>query len=834
MSENIFTSGLEVDERNDRARLAVKTFRFLQPSLTGYARAITGRKDVSVELATGIPRTDGTKIFYRPPIALGDPTPHQRRYCDKRDKDTLVQRCPACAVREEVLITIIHEISHIAFGTFEKPTDSAVIEAMDRAIEEAPNKAYEKAIREQWDSLPPGKKASYLGLSSLISPFLPVLVNCLEDARVDSAMFRARKGTRVMFDAVTRKIFREGIELNDGTFATWDTKPLNSQALIGVFVLCCGYDYAGWFAPEVEEALGDLDLQMLCGQVDTIRSSEGTYNIAFPILARLRELGFCISEKDPEEPEEEEEESDDEESPSDEEESDDEDGSDGDGDSSSDSDGDDDSDGEQGGQTAEPGIEEDTDSGSSAGGEESTDEGDEPQDDTSGRDDAGEGGGTGEPSQSDDEPASEEGDPSDDGAGSGSDDQPEGGPLDEPGDDGDAAHEGGDSGETEWDGKPERSDVSDRDAVDPDSDELIDTGADDGMGGDRVDTNPKYGDAETAFEDIFIFNKHEVYHGGEEPESTPEEKKDEASLDLAIMQGGYFETPSLNVAGVREHTYSTRDGDKHAEGWNNYTNPSYARYRKILGADADLSVGEDILGPALVQMRRAFQDNRRARMEKNRRSGKINTKSLGKRAPFADDRLFQKKRIPGKKSYAVLIGLDISGSTVGENIVRIKRAGLAQAELCHRTGVDFAIYAHTGDGGWGSDDLFMDIYEIKGFNQQWNDEAREALDRLCSASQNLDGHTIEYYRKTIERVDATDKIIMYYTDGKMPAENHDEELEILQREIRTCKAKGISLMGVGIRTDSPIRHGLDTVQVDSDEDLPKVVRHLETALLRRR
>ena len=44
----------------------------------------------------------------------------------------------------------------------------------------------------------------------------------------------------------------------------------------------------------------------------------------------------------------------------------------------------------------------------------------------------------------------------------------------------------------------------------------------------------------------------------------------------------------------------------------------------------------------------------------------------------------------------------------------------------------------------------------------------------------------------------------------------------------------VTLLGVGIRTDSPRRHGLDTVQVNDDTDLVNVVRHLETALLHNR
>ena len=153
-------------------------------------------------------------------------------------------------------------------------------------------------------------------------------------------------------------------------------------------------------------------------------------------------------------------------------------------------------------------------------------------------------------------------------------------------------------------------------------------------------------------------------------------------------------------------------------------------------------------------------------------------------------------------------------------------------------GNDIAVYAHTANptsvyGSWGSE-LWLDMYEIKSFDQPWNDRTQQALKDICANSENLDGHGVEYYRKTIERHPATDKIILYYTDGKMPAANHDEELEILQREIRYCQQHKITLLGVGIRTDSPRRHGLDTVEVNDDSDTPKVVRHLQSALLHNR
>jgi hypothetical protein len=95
---------------------------------------------------------------------------------------------------------------------------------------------------------------------------------------------------------------------------------------------------------------------------------------------------------------------------------------------------------------------------------------------------------------------------------------------------------------------------------------------------------------------------------------------------------------------------------------------------------------------------------------------------------------------------------------------------------------------------------------------------------------NLDGHTLEFYRKVAERERATDKIILYYTDGAMPCENFDDELEVLQREIREAPRRNITVVGIGVRTDAPVEHGLDTIRIDSLEEVPRVVKDLESRL----
>lgn len=870
MTHDIFNAPTSPEARTERAARAVKAFRGMQAGLTGYAQAITGRRDVTVELAQGTPRTDGKKIYFKPPIALGDLTSHERGLCDRRDRVTKQQMCTACRIREEVLITIYHEIAHIVFGTFETVSEEAKIEALERAIEEVGGK-YEERIRAAWGQLPFYKKNDYLNLSSLVNPFLPILVNALEDARVDADMFRARKGTKVMFDAYVQQVFASGIENDDGTFGTWAEKPLNSQVLIGVFVLACEYTYEGWFDPKVEEALGDTRLRELVRRIDTARSAQAVYNLSFPILARLRELGFCKLPEEPEDetPEEEPEDepqrteaSDDVESSEQEDSNEEADQTSQDEDGSPDGEEDDSQAGEDGSdQGDDAGSESSSDDASGDRGEdrESDDSSDEASDDGSSgdagadedasSDSSDSGAGESEPDADGEAGPSqgegEAGEPSDDrnasendNGGTSSDEGQSEGPGSDDGSDDDESGDVSGTG-VHGEGDQERSDFSDGSLDDSDSDdgELIDTGADEGEGGKRTE-HFEYGTHENVLEDVQVFGKHEAEVG----EPSGEDMLDENAVDVAIIQGMYFEKPSANVTGVREHKYNSpymQEGRNMSTAWDDdeYEREYQSRLLQRYGIEADVTVSEQILGPALLEMRKTFSDNARAKMERHMRSGKINQRVLGKRAWAGDDRLFQKKRLPGKKSYSVLIGIDISGSTMGLNIALAKRAAMAQAELCNRAGIEFAVYAHTANGsptgGWGRE-IYLDVYEIKGFDTPWSDTAKEALSKISADSENLDGHTIEYYRKMIERRNSTDRVILYYSDGKMPAANHDEELEILKREIAYCKSRNITLLGVGIRTDSPRRHGLETVQVDDDSDISKVVRHLETALLHRR
>jgi len=313
-----------------------------------------------------------------------------------------------------------------------------------------------------------------------------------------------------------------------------------------------------------------------------------------------------------------------------------------------------------------------------------------------------------------------------------------------------------------------------------------------------------------------------------------EEQRDQ--LAAAIVKSGWFETDSISVAGISEKTF---DGER----WS-------GRNRHYYGEQETLEMpAERLLAQPLMKLRVVFQDNKKAHTTQHQKTGKVNGRVLGKRAPAGDERLFKKKVRPTSKSYSVVLILDASASNnsiwdeqgqeadyrnvngpTHSSMELGKKAVLAQAELLHRLGVDFMVAAHSTDYSSGSEGFMMGLYVVKTWDQVWDKKARTALSAIQPVAGNLDGHAFEYARKQVEGRRSSEHVIMYYSDGKMPAANYDEELEVLQRELKYCKQHRITTMGVGIHTDGPSEHGLPTVQLDRMEDLPKVIKHLEKAL----
>lgn len=842
---------------HSRATRAVSEFRKLLPGLTSYARAVTGKKDLRIDMTHGFPYTDGSVIYYRPPLALGDALQHDRSLCDTRDPATLQQRCGACSVLEEVNVNIYHEIAHIAFGTF------AEISELDRtrAIKEASRRVKGERIKKRMEELFGSSFVpSYIMISSAISPFMPSIVNALEDVRIDARMWDVRPGTRVMYAADMFRTMDRGLEQADGSIARWTDMPLNHQIMVGVIITTLGMNPDGHLDEYVCSTLRQPDVQALLEKSrDTARSSD-TYYLSVDFLDTLRGYGFFL------EPEEQEEQDSDNKGDEDQQSSE----GDDDGEERQESQEDQEGDSSEAGSPSEA---DDVPADESEGaGEPDEDSGDSEAGDGDSRGD-GEPSGESEPAEgsaSDDSPEAES--PESEQGDSGGDDPQDGSERDEgdgdggqradggagdgergepesdeptPHDSSDGASDGGDHQPGQDDSGSMGSEPVDADAGDDhrdsDSSEVDEPGVDEPDLGPLPNPEPlrpqqaEWGDANGLADTLAeLTGHHRDNKGDDDMAMHAAQETDDAVVDAAIKSaitlGAWFETPPVSITGLDVFRFDDPERDNAWQGIGTRGADAFNQQQmRLRGHICDMDIPESVLGPALLQTRRTFDDNARKKRERNLKSGKVNARVLGRRAWAGDPRLFHKNRMPGKKSYAVIIGIDVSGSTSGANIVLAKRAAKAQAELCHRVGISFAVYAHSSQGSMRMHKLQM--YEIKSFDEPWAKRNQEALDYIGPSRGNLDGHSMRFYRRLVERRPETDKVLMYYTDGAMPATNHAEELAVMQEEIKYCAKRGITLMGVGIRTDSPIRHGLDTVQVDDDSDLIGVVRHLERRIL---
>jgi len=936
-------------QTQDRARRAVSEFRKLQPTLTAYARNLTGKRDVQVVMSsTDNGSTDGKKIYFKPPIKLGDMANmrHEKSLCNKRDPESLQLYCGACNMRESILAIIYHEIAHIAFDSFAAVTKTDAATAL-RMIERIAPKWYFDRLREAFVKNPNilRGKQTFVELAQAVNPYFKLLVNALEDVRINERMAEARPGTRIMQDAKVLKVANEGVEQKDATgktvYTLWNEYPTNHQACLAALCVAAGYGdlIDDWFEPRVIEAARDSELHTRLAGIRMMNGAQAIFEESFEIYMRFRELGFFFTadEEPPPEPEPDM--------------GDDSDGSgqsgegnpgsdssdsgasgsgkDGEGEPGADGTGSEDHDGDEssrsGSESSDPasmGSDEERDSdpagssgqaGDDAGRGEQKDDsggsGDQPSDtdsEPSGLDEDGEAAsdndsdGVGEDSgnQSGDDGDDTESPAVGDAGDSGSDDEESDvhGGLDSDlseageagGDDDPAEHD-----ERESDGNPGDPEDSGDDSSSSDSgsddDERADDDSDAGAGEGSGEASVEGDRSELLDSDDPMAEPGEQSPGGGECDGGEDEGGDpldylpdeEAAIDhtdrepvelvvptigsdedlelidlglhpevdeqsdmsddmdkavgTAIIQSIYFEQPSQNITGLNIWKYNTAEADAEGRPWHAWNGASFSASAASRRGQTIDPVGESVLGPALMRMRVVFSDNQRSHRNRNMRSGKIDTRSLGKRAWSGDDRLFGRKVVPNKKDYFVGIFMDVSGSTRGVNLKMIKEAALAQAELCHRMGIGFAVYAHTGSprniGAYRDGGIDIDLYEVKAPEQPWDNKSREALMALNPSAANLDGHTLEFARKLCDAQPQTNKVILYYSDGAMPLENFDEELEILRREIQTCRSKGYTLLGVGVRTDSPARHGLETVQIDDSQDVGRVVTHLERHLV---
>ncbi|MEU4066624.1 hypothetical protein AB0F25_30300, partial [Streptomyces wedmorensis] len=294
---------IEYATSKERAVAALQEFQRMMPTLTGYARAFTGRPNIRIVPKVGAPSTNGEVIYYQPPIELADGIEHIKSKCNKWDADG-IQECPACMLRHDVLTDMVHEISHITEGSTDPLTDHEKTWAVLKATEILGSNPRTRTMAEQIEKRARSSRASWLHAASAISPFMSTLVNAFEDARVNHKSGVARPGTRRMRISSEIRTWREGVKSFDARTGEpiaqhYSEMPLNHQAMIGLYTIAAGGEIPeGGLHQMVLEALDDERVVALCGMDLSKARAADSYISAVQAFVIMREYGFFVHASD--------------------------------------------------------------------------------------------------------------------------------------------------------------------------------------------------------------------------------------------------------------------------------------------------------------------------------------------------------------------------------------------------------------------------------------------------------------------------------------------------------------------------------------------------------
>lgn len=733
------------NERILKAQEALKTVRKFAPGLSSAASRVAGKRIEVVfdPHATG-PYTDGKRIHLIPSLAFAEHVQHVPNLCDKRDDVTDKLLCPSCSRVDSMYATFQHEVAHLVHGSFDGMTEDEQKRALARIISEHGGTKFAERAAEH---LKNSRGLGFMPAAGLISPYLPMLLNAFEDARVNREAMRKLPGLKRSFRADILDIMANGVEdPNTGERHPWSDRDVDSQAIIAAFLAAIGeHDCIKYLDQQVVDLYNDFNVRTGVDAINLAHSVSDAFEVAWTTLQNLRDHGF-LSKFDP--PDEDE---------------------------------------------PEPGP-----------GEDEPESEDQQQDDSDGKSQEPDQGKTETTELGGDNEESQESDDIDSDGQGGVDslDEESDGDEDSGKDDDEEDLPGGGGSSTDGD-------------ADDDEDDEDDDSRDDGQS-----ETDKSDDAQKQAEEIEKLKRDLLRIMGhpEVPESTDESKLD---LQYVDTQLDMMDSPSLNVSRVTIHQWPPK-GRLAKRAWElTWRTPP----------DLDSIRDQAAVGRTVTAARMTFAENRAIHTTKGTRVGRVNTPALT-RVKIGDDRVFRRRQRPDKRDYFAVIGLDISGSTSGSTLDLIRKIGWGMGDTFNRIGVEFSMYCHTGTTDAFSpfaesgQSFSCDLFEIKGANEPWNDRIQDRLRLINSCDYNLDGHTLEQYRRLAQQSNATDRIIFYLTDGAMPYANFNEEKDLLLKEIELCKKLGIKLIGIGVGNSDPMQYGLDTIRIDRMSELPRMIKEV--------
>ena len=786
----------------DKTAIEELVARFRERIALSYApilRVITGNPALKVDVGS-IPMTDGKTVLLTPPWEMAGETKfsHDKSLCGQRDG--FIQKCKRCRCEELVDASVFHEATHIVKDSFGKATPPT-------------SKQKEVFVKEMWDRFQEQyHEIDFEDIPDVVKMFsqkIPVFKtfwNVVEDIHVDGSLVKVRPGVAILRQAIYQMALETGIVQKDGSAKNWSDAPKPSRALMVYY--CIGMkvtQYAPCLGDDVKDLVDDPVLKVLAAAAFAAPTPADRMMVTLALYDRMKELDLLRKE-----PEQEEENDDglvcsdpfDFDPPPDSE-------------SEEQGESDESEEGDSGDPSEEDSDEEEGDDEFEGGSDGEADTDDEDEDDPNASGGQGDEDFDDEEQDEGEEPeADADGEPCD--SGSESDEEAESTSDGESQEDDDSEEEGEDEGEGS--------------ASDPDSDE---EGNDDSESEDSA--GDEGDDGSTTFEE------------DEEEDEEPEEHVDEIT-DAEVEE---IEKALERFAG---HSKETDDDDPYQYNpsieevelmklvagrlpWMELDIPSYpiqAVNNEPLALYGTSPINVGLVAPVVNKMKAILSANSNTRLEKSlKRGARLDSQHLA-RIPMEDYRIFAKRSIPDKRDWFVLVSIDTSGST-GSIIGEIRMLANNLGWLLHSAGVRFSMYTNDCDYLYGqgtNGDLAVGLraHTIKGPREPWQ-QVSPRVNSIHSGNNNLDGQNMAWCRYQISQERAARKMIIYVTDGAMPDANAEAELPLLKHHLAALRREGVDLSGVGLRTDSPSKHGLDTIEVDDANDLTKLVQGLGARLI---
>jgi hypothetical protein len=175
--------------------------------------------------------------------------------------------------------------------------------------------------------------------------------------------------------------------------------------------------------------------------------------------------------------------------------------------------------------------------------------------------------------------------------------------------------------------------------------------------------------------------------------------------------------------------------------------------------------------------------------------------------------LFYEKPTTRERDLAVLILLDVSGSTAEEvertKVIEIeKEAGLILGEGLAALGDRFSICGFSGNGREN-----CEYHVYKDFDDGWDEEARDKVLSAYPSSSTRIGPALRHSGWRLSRVEAKTRLIILVTDGKPMDSGYDPGTGYAQHDVRmACEENGRqSVHTFCISTDENSRADMGTM-----------------------